>query len=103
MKNRFKLGEKTISKNAEYSYLYANNILKNRFKLGEKTIDTKQDAVNKRAEERKELWKARHDAEMEYANLNDPRYDPAVMGDEVMRDDMLKEQAEAAQKKDQEK
>ena len=36
---------------------------------------------------------------MEYANLNDPRYDPEVMGDEVMRDDMLKAQEEAKSKK----
>lgn len=38
LKGRFKLGEKAISKNAEHSYLYALDILKGRFKLGEKVI-----------------------------------------------------------------
>ena len=84
----------------EFGYRFLRQVL-----FGEITIDTKKDAVNKRSEERKGFWKARHNAEMEYANLNDPRYDPAVMGDEVMRDDMLKaqEEAETASKKDQEK
>ena len=80
----------------EFGYRFLRQVL-----FGEKTIDLKNDAVVKRAEERKDYWKARHDAEMEYANLNDPRYDPKVMGDEVMGDNKLAEKAEAA-KKDQE-
>ncbi len=75
----------------EFGYRFLRQVL-----FGEKTIDLKNDAVVKRAEERKEYWKARHDAEMEYANLNDPRYDPKVMGDEVMGDNKLAEKAEAA-------
>ncbi len=78
----------------EFGYRFLRQVL-----FGEKTIDLKADAVAKRAEERKGYWKARHDAEMEYANLNDPRYDPEVMGDEVMGDNKLTEQAEAAKKK----
>jgi Fe-S-cluster containining protein len=62
--------------------------------FGEKTIELKQEAVKKRSAEREEYWKARHEAEMALAQLNDPRYDPKVMGDEVMRDDMLKAQEE---------
>ncbi|NOQ79176.1 MAG: hypothetical protein GQ546_07220, partial [Gammaproteobacteria bacterium] len=81
----------------EFGYRFLRQVL-----FGEKTIELKNDAVTKRAEERKEYWKVRHDAEMEYANLNDPRYDPKVMGDEVMGDNKLAEKAEAA-KKDQEK
>ncbi|MCK5696606.1 MAG: YkgJ family cysteine cluster protein [Gammaproteobacteria bacterium] len=77
----------------KFGYRFLRQVL-----FGEKTIDTKGEAVAKRAEERQDIWKARHEAEMEYASLNDPRYDPEVMGDEVMRDDMLKEQAEAAKK-----
>ena len=80
----------------EFGYRFLRQVL-----FGEKTIDLKNDAVVKRAEERKDYWKARHDAEMEYANLNVPRYDPKVMGDEVMGDNKLAEKAEAA-KKDQE-
>ncbi|MCU7800916.1 MAG: YkgJ family cysteine cluster protein [gamma proteobacterium symbiont of Lucinoma myriamae] len=81
----------------KFGYRFLRQVL-----FGEKTIELKNDAVTKRAEERKEYWKARHDAEMEYANLNDPRYDPKVMGDEVMGDNKLAEKAEAA-KKEQEK
>lgn len=77
----------------EFGYRFLRQIL-----FGEMTIDLKKEVVEKRAEERKEIWKARHEAEMEQAQLNDPRYDPEVMGDEVMRDDMLKEQEEAARK-----
>lgn len=76
-----------------FGYRFLRQVL-----FGEKTIDTKDEAVQQRAEERKEIWEARHKAEMEYANLNDPRYDPEVMGDEVMRDDMLKKQAESSAK-----
>ena len=75
----------------QFGYRFLRQVL-----FGEKTIDLKTEAVTKRAEERKDIWKVRHEAEMEYANLNDPRYDPKVMGDEVMRDDMLKEQEAAA-------
>jgi len=53
--------------------------------FGEQTIGVKQDNIKKRSEERKEVWQARHEAEMDYARLNDPRYDPDVMGDDVMQ------------------
>ena len=78
----------------EFGYRFLRQAL-----FGEKTIDIKEEAVKKRSEERKDIWKARHEAEMEYANMNDPRYDPEVMGDEVMRDDMLKEKAAAEKNK----
>jgi uncharacterized protein len=77
----------------EFGYRFLRQAL-----FGEKTIDLKMDIVQKRAEERKDIWKARHDAEMEIAQFNDPRYDPELLGDEIMRDDMLKEQQEAAKK-----
>ncbi|WP_198264428.1 YkgJ family cysteine cluster protein [sulfur-oxidizing endosymbiont of Gigantopelta aegis] len=80
-----------------FGYRFLRQVL-----FGEKTIETKEVAVTERSEERKEFWKARHNAEMEYANLNDPRYDPEVMGDEVMRDDMLKAQ-DAEKKNDKSK
>ncbi len=60
--------------------------------FGEKTIELKQDAVKKRSDVRKDHWKARHEAEMQIAQLNDPRYDPEVMGDEAMGDGKLKTQ-----------
>jgi hypothetical protein len=77
----------------KFGYRFLKQVL-----FGEKTIDLKKDAVTKRSEERKDIWKARHEAEMEQAQLNDPRYDPEVMGDEVMRDDMLKAEEDARQK-----
>ncbi len=52
--------------------------------FGEKTIDLIEDNIKKRTEERKEVWKARHEAEILAARLNDPRYDPEVMGDEAL-------------------
>ena len=36
--SRFELGEKTISKSAYYSNMYAKNIIKGRFRMGEKAI-----------------------------------------------------------------
>ena len=38
LKGRFEIGEKAISKNASYSYLYAKYVLKGRFEMGEKAI-----------------------------------------------------------------
>ena len=38
IKSRFELGEKTISKNSYYSYVYARDIIKGRFELGENAI-----------------------------------------------------------------
>jgi hypothetical protein len=38
LRDEFKLGEKAISKSAEYSHFYAFNVLKGRFELGEKAI-----------------------------------------------------------------
>lgn len=71
----------------KFAYRFLFQIL-----FGEKSIEVKQEAVKKRTESRQEYWKARHEAEMTQAQLNDPRYDPEVMGDEVLRDDMLKDQ-----------
>ncbi|MDX2505811.1 MAG: YkgJ family cysteine cluster protein [Gammaproteobacteria bacterium] len=82
----------------QFGYRFLRQIL-----FGEKTIDLKADAVAKRSEERKDIWKTRHNAEMAYAQLNDPRYDPAVMGGEVMRDDMLKKQENASPQESQDK
>jgi len=53
--------------------------------FGDKTIDVQEDNLKKRSEDRKEIWQARHEAEMDYARMNDPRYDPDVMGDDVMK------------------
>ncbi len=76
----------------KFGYRFLKQVL-----FGEKTIDLIEDEVKKRSEERKEIWDLRHKLEMEQAQLNDPRYDPEVMGDEVMRDDMLKEMEQAKQ------
>ncbi len=52
--------------------------------FGEKTIEVKSENIKQRSEERKDTWQARKDAELAAARDNDPRYDPEVMGDEVM-------------------
>jgi len=38
LKGRFEMGEKAISKDAEYSYCYARDVLEGRFEMGEKAI-----------------------------------------------------------------
>lgn len=53
--------------------------------FGEKSIDLIEENVKKRTEERKQIWQARHEAELKAAQLTDPRYDPKIMGDEVLK------------------
>ncbi len=52
--------------------------------FGEKTIAVKEQNIKKRSKDRKDIWQARQKAELEIARQNDPRYDPKIMGDEVM-------------------
>ncbi|MFK5984592.1 MAG: YkgJ family cysteine cluster protein [Pseudomonadota bacterium] len=65
--------------------------------FGEKSIDIKEKNIKQRSVERKEIWEARHQAELELARLNDPRYDPEVMGEEVMSIDSAQVSQTAAE------
>jgi hypothetical protein len=57
--------------------------------FGEKSIEVMDKNVKQRSEERKEIWQARKEAELKTARENDPRYDPEIMGEEVMTDDSI--------------
>ncbi len=57
--------------------------------FGEKSIEVMDKNIKQRSEERKDIWQARKEAELNAARENDPRYDPEVMGEDVMTDDSI--------------
>ncbi len=65
--------------------------------FGEKTIDVKEKNIKQRSEDRKDIWQARQDAELQYARDNDPRYDPEIMGEEAMSIDNSSSSTESSE------